>query len=275
MLRLVAAITIVMALVAGTGGVAYAADRAVPGDPLYGLDQAVESVRLNLTSDPLATSGLLLAFAEERLLEAGELSGKGNENRRQVALDHYEETVSSLARSLALVEDVDEATLTARLDEAFTTHENELTRIFGDAGDGGNGNCDGRDSHPVGNRLAESFGMPYDDVMTMFCSGYGFGEIMHALQTSQETGVSPQDLLAMKTEMGGWGEVWKAQGLIGQPEHAPGGPPEDRPVGPPEDRPVGPPEDRPVGPPDDKRNGPPDDKRNGPPDDKRGGQPGA
>jgi hypothetical protein len=273
MLKLAAAIAIVLALVAGTGGVVYAADGAVPGDPLYGVDQAVESVRLNLAADPQATTELLLAFAEERLLEASELPGKENEYRRQVALSHYGETISSLARTLTLAEEKDRATLTARVDQAFTAQEDALTSIFEDEGDGGRGKCDGKDSHPAAYKLAESFGTSHDDVMAMFCSGYGLGEIMHALKTSQETGVSPQDLLATKTQMGGWGQVWQAYGLIGRPEHAPVGPPDDRPVGPPDDRPVGPPDDRPVGPPDGRPVGPPDDRPVGPPDGRPVGPP--
>ena len=112
---------------------------------------------------------------------------------------------------MAKVEGIDQATLAAQLDEVFTVHENQLNEIFEDADGDGSGNRDGRDVHPVGTKLAESFGVSYKDVMAMFCSGYGFGEIMHALQTSQETGISSQDLLGIKTEMEGWGQVWQLE----------------------------------------------------------------
>jgi hypothetical protein len=68
---------IILVLVAGAGGVLYAAEGAVPGDPLYGIDRAVESARLGLTSEPQAAMELLLSLAEERLLEAETVSGKG------------------------------------------------------------------------------------------------------------------------------------------------------------------------------------------------------
>ena len=65
---------VVLAMGVGFGGVAIAADNAGPGDPLYGLDQAIEEVKLQLTSDDEAEAELRLKFAHERLEEAvGEL----------------------------------------------------------------------------------------------------------------------------------------------------------------------------------------------------------
>lgn len=79
---------------------------------------------------------------------------------------------------------------------------------------------------------------------------------MRALETSKATEpqVSPEELLALKTEMGGWGEVWQELGLIGPPEDKAVGPPEDVPAGPPEDVPDAPvdvPADTPVDAPSD------------------------
>ena len=131
MLNILAAFAIVVAMIVGTGGVAYAADGAGPGDPLYGIDRSFESARLSLTSSPQATIGLLLAHAEERLLEAEELPEKGNEEKVQVALSLYEKTLAALAETLATVEDVDEPALTSLLDEAFSAHEDKLDESWG------------------------------------------------------------------------------------------------------------------------------------------------
>ncbi len=60
--------------------------------------------------------------------------------------------------------------------------------------------------------------------MTWFCEEhYGFGEIMHALQTAdpEEEGKTPEELLHRKTELGGWGQVWQELGLIGKPDDKP------------------------------------------------------
>ena len=325
-------VAIVLAVVAGAGGVVHAADGAAPGDVLYGIDRAVESVRLDLTSDPETATGLLLEFAQERLLEAEELSELGDEENLEGAVNSYGETISSMAQTLGTAEGLDEEALASVLDAAFSVHEDQLNRIFltmsegeatepaddeADEGEEGEpeddetgedqaGRCVGVELHPRGNALGESYEVLYEDVMTWFCDGYGFGEIMHALETSRasEASVSAEELLAMKTEMGGWGTVWQEVGLIGKPARVPdydapddgagddvpddepdgtiilpddapeddepgGGPPEDKPGGgPPEDKPGrGPLEDKPGGgPPDDvPGGGPPDDKPNAPP----------
>jgi hypothetical protein len=76
--------------------------------------------------------------------------------------------------------------------------------------------------HPVAAGIVatyeESTGVDYDQVMTWFCmDGYGFGEIMLALETSKFLSGSedwegefldPADLLLLKTESGSWGAVW-------------------------------------------------------------------
>jgi hypothetical protein len=131
--------------------------------------------------------------------------------------------------------------------------------------------------HPVASGLADWFPEDYETIIGWFCDGWGFGQIMLALQTAEMTedeGDSAQDYLDFRAEDQGWGEIWKELGLIGKPEDdgdppmAPpddGGPPDG--VEPPDDvePPMEPPDDAgpPMEPPDDA--GPPDD--GGPPDD--------
>jgi hypothetical protein len=283
MLNILAALAIVVAVLSGTGGVAYAADGAGPGDPLYGIDRSMESIRLSLARGPQATIGLLLAHAEERLLEAEELPEKGSEKKLQLALSLYWDTIAALAENVSTVEEADEPALTTLLDEALSAHEDKLSGILGSDDHGRSESCTDRETHPVAERLAERLAEisdrpqaeAYDRVMDWFCSGYGYGEIMHALVAAdQDPAADPAVLLALKTELGGWGEVWQEMGLIGPPDDRPVGPPEDKDKGQPDDRPVGPPEDnRPVGPPEDKDKGQPDDRPVGPPEDKDKGQP--
>ena len=112
------------------------------------------------------------------------------------------------------------------------------------------------DPHPRGWGLADAYGVDYAAVMGWFCNGapggkdsYGFGEIMHALQTSEETGEPVEDLLAQRATKG-WGEIWQDLGLIGKPDENENGPPFEVPKGPkegkgkPADVPKGPPEGR-------------------------------
>src|SRR6266508_1181398 len=59
-----------LALIAGTGGVAYAANVSNPGDPLHGLDLAMEQTHLRLAFNLSTKVKLRIAFAQERLNEA-------------------------------------------------------------------------------------------------------------------------------------------------------------------------------------------------------------
>jgi hypothetical protein len=69
---------IVLSLFAGGGvGVAYAADGAVPGDALYGVDLGVESLRYYFAFNQETKAELALDFADERLEELQELLGEG------------------------------------------------------------------------------------------------------------------------------------------------------------------------------------------------------
>lgn len=280
---------LVLATLITTGGVVYASDDAVPGDALYGVDRAVEALRLRFAPDAERLVALRLRLATERLREAEELSAEGETDHLEEALDDYGETISGVAQTVGTTEGLNQEGLDDLLAATLADHEEQLSHVFEssvpdddpDPEDDG-----GDDPHPVGQRLAERYDASYDDVMAWFEAGYGFGEIMLAFETSQETDLSAEELLALKTELGGWGLVWQEMGMIGKPEDVPGGPPdvfespippagppEDVPVGPPEDVPGGPPDDRPVGPPEDRPGGPPDDRPVGPPEDKPGGPP--
>lgn len=77
--------------------------------------------------------------------------------------------------------------------------------------------CVGADPHPTAARLSEQYGVPYDQIMGWFCDGrYGLGEIKLALRTGEQTGTPAEELLAMKTELGGWGLVWQELGIVGK-----------------------------------------------------------
>ena len=232
------AAALVVALVLSSGGVIYAADAALPGEPLYGVDRAVESARLGLTHRPESVMNLLLSLADERLLEAEELAALQDQGNLAVVLESYGATVSSLARTLGQVEGANQAALTASLDDAFSKHEVRLANILGpavadppEADEGeeepeeeGEEYCVGADPNPAAQALAEEHGVSYEVVMGWFCDGgYGLGEIKHALETSARIDgeISPGDLLALKTDMGGWGEVWQYLGLIGTTDDDP------------------------------------------------------
>jgi hypothetical protein len=89
--------------------------------------------------------------------------------------------------------------------------------------------------HPVGAGIAARYEVEYSLVMTWFCDGYGFGQIMLALETSKVLSSetyegefrTPEELLAMRTDQLGWGQIWKELGFTGRPkgDDWTGGPP--------------------------------------------------
>jgi hypothetical protein len=75
--------------------------------------------------------------------------------------------------------------------------------------------------HPFGERLASSYdGVVYETLQKWFCSGFGWGQIMLALETSEITGDDFEALLKMRGDGEGWGQIWQDLELIGQPEDA-------------------------------------------------------
>lgn len=74
--------------------------------------------------------------------------------------------------------------------------------------------------HPVGARIAAQYELAYETVMGWFCQGYGFGQIKKAALIGELMAEDPGAILAEKTSLGGWGEVWKARGIGGPPPHA-------------------------------------------------------
>ena len=79
--------------------------------------------------------------------------------------------------------------------------------------------------HPFGARLAERYEVDYETLQAWFCDGFGWGQIMLALQTSEITEGDPAALLEARQDGQGWGQIWQELRLIGRPEEA--GPPND------------------------------------------------
>lgn len=69
--------------------------------------------------------------------------------------------------------------------------------------------CTGANPHPTGTKLAERYGVPYDEIMGWFCQHFGFGEIDHAYSLSRQFGVPVADIFALRRSGMGWGEIRK------------------------------------------------------------------
>ena len=80
--------------------------------------------------------------------------------------------------------------------------------------------CTTDDVHPFGARLAETYAVDPALLQGWFCDGFGWGQIMLALQTGQITGNDPSILLAERQNGSGWGEIWQQLKLIGKDKEA-------------------------------------------------------
>lgn len=76
--------------------------------------------------------------------------------------------------------------------------------------------CTYTDPHPIGESIAQTYPVSYEQVMTWFCSGYSFDNILIALETSAAVDIPPDVLLDMLLEKE-WEEIWEQVGLTGSP----------------------------------------------------------
>ena len=75
--------------------------------------------------------------------------------------------------------------------------------------------------HPVLFVVAAIFNLPYGTAQGWYCDQeYNIWDIFLALTTNRlaDGSPAPADILEMKRSMGSWEEVWRALGLIGEPE---------------------------------------------------------
>lgn len=61
--------------------------------------------------------------------------------------------------------------------------------------------------HPVGTKLAELYLVSYEEIMSWYCLGWGFGEIAIAYTISMDSLTPVADLFAMHESGMGWGEI--------------------------------------------------------------------
>lgn len=74
----------------------------------------------------------------------------------------------------------------------------------------GTSRCDNRSQQqPEGLRLAQRFHVTYDEIMTWFCKGFGFGEIDLAYGLSLSSGKPVSEIFSMRSSGMGWGNIKK------------------------------------------------------------------
>jgi hypothetical protein len=126
-----AALALIIALAAGTTGVAHAADGAVPGDSLYGLDRGIERLELSLTQNSNKALQRQIAFTDERLGEAEELAERGDTGHLEEAIDYYDQSVLDIAQLAGTVSEQSDDSLSRLLDQTFSQHQSRLEMLLG------------------------------------------------------------------------------------------------------------------------------------------------
>ena len=76
--------------------------------------------------------------------------------------------------------------------------------------------CTYTDPHPIGQSIAETYVVSYQQVMDWFCSGFSFENILIALETSQAVDIPPDTLLEMLLEKE-WEDIWQEIGFTDTP----------------------------------------------------------
>jgi hypothetical protein len=74
--------------------------------------------------------------------------------------------------------------------------------------------CVETEPHPIGEQIAMTYSVDYEEVMKLFCNGDTFDDILVAYQTSQQTDIPAAELLDMAARAGGWEPVWDELGLL-------------------------------------------------------------
>ena len=74
--------------------------------------------------------------------------------------------------------------------------------------------CPGETINNIGQGIADEYDFTsYEEVMTWFCNGAEFEDILVALQTEDQTGTPAEEMLVMLAEGFTWEEIWMVVGL--------------------------------------------------------------
>lgn len=75
--------------------------------------------------------------------------------------------------------------------------------------------CPGEGTNTIGQGIADEYEFAsYEEVMTWFCDGAEFEDILVALQTEEQSDTPAEEMLMMLAEGFTWEEIWLVVGLI-------------------------------------------------------------
>jgi len=74
--------------------------------------------------------------------------------------------------------------------------------------------CLGAANQAMASALAEQFKVPYAEIASWFCAGFGFGEIRLAYEISLQTGIPAEEIFTLRQTGMGWGEIMIQLGIL-------------------------------------------------------------
>ena len=74
--------------------------------------------------------------------------------------------------------------------------------------------CLGGEVSPIGQSIADEYEFTsYEEVITWFCNGAEFEDILVALETESQIGAPAEEMLQMLADGFTWDEIWQLVGL--------------------------------------------------------------
>lgn len=74
-------------------------------------------------------------------------------------------------------------------------------------------NCTEQNPHPMGLSISEQFQISYEQVMTWYCQGDAFSDILLALETQEIADEVEAEELLSRLETQTWEEIWEDLGV--------------------------------------------------------------
>ena len=216
---MLAVLLAILAVLVASGMLVSAADAAVPGDWMYGVDRAMDGLRLRLALDHKQKAQVERQLAQERLREAQALARRGE--TESVELLRQESRVALLAAKAA---DPHYARKTEKsIGPTATPLQGEQNEPrLGQSGLAqGDPTCAGTAARRLlaGEKLAQRLSVSYGEVMGWYCQGYAFGEIAMAYRISRVAGVAVKEVFAQHKNGLDWGKILQNYRLNGKEEN--------------------------------------------------------
>ena len=185
---LLATLMSLLIVLVASGMLVSAADAAVPGDWMYGVDRAVDDLRLRLALDSRQKAQVELQLAQERLHEAQMLALRGDTN--SVELLRLESRLAMQAAKILphatrkAVKPAAKIDTTAQAGQAEAPLDPYCAKSAAKR-------------HPAAEKLAQRLAVGYSEIMTWHCQGLAFGEIAQTYRISRSAGWPVEELFAI------------------------------------------------------------------------------